>query len=249
VVQPQGREVAGRLAELDLFGVGGRILSGILLIPYFAWGIYTLRLRYRFYEDITPRVEAITLLAVTLFFAAESFFLHRYLSDSRLLYIFSLLGLFVSGTALYGPMLVSLLSQLVVDSVLPAERSKTREPSFAPAEALERMGDLEGALREYLVVARIFPREPAALLRIADLNVTLSRPEEAVRWFERALPHIESAEKSLQITNRVSAIYARELNRPDDAIRLLQTYLEEFPDSEFADSVRDRLHRLVETRK
>ncbi|NTV80676.1 MAG: hypothetical protein HGA24_04550, partial [Candidatus Aminicenantes bacterium] len=51
---------------------------------------------------------------------------------------------------------------------MPGERSKTHEPQYAPAEALERDEDYDGALREYMVIARIFPKDPTALLRIVN---------------------------------------------------------------------------------
>jgi len=232
------------LIEFDLLGLGGRILSGLLLIPFVGWGIYTLRLRFRYHEDIHLGVEAITLGAVAIFYAIEIYLLREYMGYRHVFYIFAVLGLVVSGAALYGPMGSSLLSQLVVDTIAPGERSKTREPRFAPAEALERENDYEGALREYMVIARIFPQEPAVHVRIADAYMMLSRPEEAVRWFERALRCIASPEKSLQITNRLCEIYGRQLGRPDEVARLLSAYLDRYPEAEYAVSVRERLRRL-----
>jgi tetratricopeptide (TPR) repeat protein len=159
-------------------------------------------------------------------------------------YIFAVLGLIVSGAALYGAMAVSLLSQLLVEGIMPAERSKTREPRYAPAEALERDEDYDGAIQEYMVIARLFPRDPTALLRIADLYMKLMQPEDAANWFERALPHLDSAEESLEVTNRLSEIYQRHLERPADAARLLDAYLKRYPGAPYAPSVEERLRRL-----
>ena len=232
------------MVEFDLLGFGGRILSGLMVIPFFGWGIYTLRLRFRYHEDIHMAVEAVTLAAVAIFYAIEIYLLREYIGRFQVFYVFAVLGLVVSGSALYGPMGASLLSQLVVDTIAPGERSKTQEPRFAPAEALERENDYEGALREYMVIARIFPREPALHVRIADAYMMLSKPEEAVQWFERALRYIESPEKSLQVTNRLCEIYSRQLGRREEAGRLLEAYLEKYPEGEYAASVRERLKRL-----
>ncbi|MCX5771231.1 MAG: hypothetical protein NTZ09_13320, partial [Candidatus Hydrogenedentes bacterium] len=161
--------------------------------------------------------------------------------------IFAILGLFVSGAALYGPLGVSFFSRLLVDLVMPAERSKTHEPRYAPAEALERDCDYAGALNEYLVIARVFPRDPAVLARIGEIHMKIEQPQEAVRWFERALVCIDSAEKSLQVTNRLCTIYSRQLQSPLETQRLLAEYIGKFPDTPYAVSVRERLARLTES--
>ncbi len=232
------------MAELGIIELGSGALSALLLIPYFAWGIYTLRVRYRYHEDLSIVTEAITLLAVAVFYAVETVLLHTSMKHSGPYFVFAVLGLTASGTALYGSTAISLASQLLVDVVAPAERSKTREPRYGPAEALEREGDYEGALREYMVLARIFPKEPQILMRIGDLYMTLSRCEEAAPWFERALDRLTVPEKSLQITNRLCEIYSRHLDRPQDSIRLLEAYIAKFPNEEYVESVTARLSRL-----
>lgn len=220
------------------------MVSALALIPYFGWGIYTLRLRFRYHEDISPILEALTLLAVAAFFAVEILLFHAYMRENQIFYIFAMLGLVVSGVALYGHMGVSLLSQLMVDTIAPGERSKTRELRFGPTEALEREGDYEGALREYLVIARIFPREAEVHLRIAEVYINLSKPEDAVVWFRRALGFIESPERSLEVTNRLYEIYNRQLGNPEEAGRMLEAYLTKYPDAEYSGAVRSRLERL-----
>jgi tetratricopeptide (TPR) repeat protein len=135
---------------------------------------------------------------------------------------------------------------LLVDMLMPPERSKTREPRYAPAEALEQQADYAGALGEYLVIARIFPRDPAVLTRIGEMHMRLDEPREAVRWFERALVCIESAEKCLQVTNRLCTIYSRQLESPHETQRLLAEFIEKYPDTPYAVSVRERLARLRE---
>lgn len=232
------------MIDFDLLELGERIVSGLVLIPYFGWGIYTLRLRFRFHEDINPAIETVTLVAVAVFYAVEIYLLRAYMGYHQVFYIFSVLGLIVSGAALYGPMGVSLLSQLLVDTIAPGERSKTLEPRFEPAEALERESDYEGAVREYMVIARIFPHEPTVHIRIGEAYMMLLKPEEAAPWFHRALKCLESPDKSLQVTNRLCEIYNRQLGRPEEVGRLLEAYLNKYPRAEYAASVRERLKSL-----
>ena len=230
--------------HLDIWGTTAGIVSFTILIPYFALGFYTLRRRYAHHEELSPHIEALVLFGVAMFYALESFLLRSSMKTSPAYYFFAILGLIVSGAALYGPMAISLVSQVLVDLIIPGERSKTMEPRYEPAEALERELDFEGAIREYLVIARVFPREPNTFLRIAELYLKLEQFEEAAAWFERALKLLDSAEKSLQITNRVCEIYQRKLGRPDAAGPLLEAYLAKYPDAEFSGSVRDRLAKV-----
>ncbi len=232
------------MTDLDLFGVGGRIISGVILIPYVVWGVYTLRLRLRYYEELHPVVEVVTLAAVAVFYIVEMFLLHAYLRTMPVLYTFAILGLFVSGAALYGPMVISLLSQVMVDSVMPKERSKTHEPDYAPAYALERQSDFEGALREYLVIARIFPKDPTPVTRMAEIEAQLSHPAEAARWFERALDMLDSEEKCLHVVNRLYQLYVRELDNKAAAEAAMNRYLSRFPNAAHGESIRLRIERL-----
>ena len=242
-----GVEASNRLAEFDLLEWGARILTGAVLVPYLAWGVYTLRVRYRYHEDLPAAAQAATLLALAVFYIVEFYLLGLAMRNMKVYYAFAVLGLAVSGAALYGPLLISMISRVLVDSIMPAERSSTREPHYAPAEALEREGDFEGALREYLVIARIFPKEAIVYLRIGDLYTKLDRPERAVTWFERGLALLDSADKGLRIVNRLCSIYTRQLERPEDAQRLLREYLDKYPAAEYADSVLKRLQRLEES--
>ena len=234
------------MVVFDFFDGVGTFFWVLFLIPYVGWGFYTLRLRYRYHEELPLRTEAITAGFILIFYLVELYLLKWSLASVPVFMIFAILGLFVSGAALYGPLGISLCSRLLVDLLMPAERSKTREPRYAPAEALERDGDYGGALNEYLVLARVFPREPTVLTRIGEIHMKLDHPQEAVRWFERALVCIESAEKSLLVTNRLCTIYSRQLGSPHETRRLLAEYIEKFPDTPYAVSVRERLARLTE---
>ena len=217
------------------------------MIPFLAWGIYTLRVRFQFHEDFAPKVEAITLAFITVFLIVEFVLLRTWMVNSPVFYLFSIVGLVVSTAALYGAMLVSLASHLLVDLVTQAEPGDSDIPHYAPAEALEQIGDHEGALQEYLVIARIYPKDASATLRIANSLVKLTRYSEAAEFFEKGLDLLSDEERGLRITNRLSDIYHRQLNRPDDAVRVLENYLAKYPDSSRLEAVRKRLARIQDT--
>ncbi|MBI5091992.1 MAG: hypothetical protein HZB26_06050 [Candidatus Hydrogenedentes bacterium] len=222
------------------------IVSLVLLVPYFGWGIFTLRFRYRFHEELNPSIEAVTLLTVCVFYAFEWWLLRAWMASFPIYLIFAALGLLVSGAALYGPMFISLLSHILVDLVMPVGESDSLEPKYGPAESLERQGDYEGAIQEYYIIARIFPKDPTTPIRIADNFMKLGRTPEAAPWFERGLNLLSSPEKSLPITNRLCEIYLKHLDKPQEVPRLLSAYLDRYPNAEYADSVRERLKRLTE---
>ena len=223
------------------------ILALLLLVPYFGWGIYTLRLRFRYNEDLPFHLETATILALILFYAVELALLRTWLDRLPVQMLFAVLGLIVSGAALYGPMVVSLVSQALVDVVMPTARSGVSEPNYTPAEALERRGEYEGAVREYMVIARLFPKEATPAIRVGDNLAKLGRSREAAPWFERGLRLVGSPDRSLQIANRLFEIYSRQLDQPEQGVRVLEDYLERFPDADYADAVRQRLERARQT--
>ncbi|MDP7639999.1 MAG: hypothetical protein QGG73_09840 [Candidatus Hydrogenedentes bacterium] len=219
----------------------------ILTIPYLAWGVYALRIKYRYHEEFSPATEAITLTAVTIFFVVELSLLRAWMLDTPLMFVFTVLGLLVSGAALYGSMLVSLASQLLVDFFIPARHDEVHAPNFVPVEALERVGDYDGALQECLVIAQIFPKDPDTLLRVAQNMTELDRYEESTQWFEAALALMNDPTKSLRVSNRLAEIYNHRLERTGDARRVLEEYLANHPDSERAETVKKRIARLSES--
>lgn len=220
-------------------------LSTLLLLPYLGGGIYTLRVRYFHHEEFSLVTEAVTLVAVTSFLVLELSLLGTWMKDMQVQYIFMALGLFVSATALYGPMLVSLSSRVFVDLVLPTQRDDLPGPDFGPAEALERLGDHEGAVKECMIIARIYPKEPQAAFHIGDNLTKLNRYSEATDWFERGLAQTDDPERSLRIAFRLSEIYTRKLEDSEKARAVLSNYLEKYPEAERNRGVRARLERLT----
>jgi tetratricopeptide (TPR) repeat protein len=216
----------------------------LLLIPYLLWGVYLLRQRLTRRVELSVRIEALTLALLAIFLVLELALLKAWLGKTPLNLILASLGLIVSGMALYGPVAVSFASHVLVDMIMPSGHWSEHEPQYGGAEALENQSDFEGAAREYMALARMFPREAKAALRAGDNLMKLGRTEQAVEWFERGIELLPSAQERLPVTNRLFEIYYRRLDRPGDARRVLKAYLERYPDAEYAGSVECRLKRL-----
>src|SRR6185295_11700774 len=81
--------------------------------------------------------------------------------------VFASLALTVSAFTLYGPLLMSFGSHLLVDILMPTGRFNPSVPRYGAAEGFEMRGDFEGAAREFILIARQFPKEVRAPLRAA----------------------------------------------------------------------------------
>lgn len=224
-------------------------LTQLLLLPYFGWGIYNLRRRYRFHDDVSPTVEASTLVCVTIYLYVQIAVLEFWMEQALVYLIFSVLGLFVSAAALYGHMAISLLGWVIVDFMLPYPSVNADHPRMGPQEALERQKDYQGALEGYLVLARIYPRNIEVSLRIAGCLLWLDRAEEAPGWLERALKNCANAGEALPIVNRLCEVYERVLKTPAKARETLEDFLGRYPEAAEASEVREHLaHVGVEYR-
>lgn len=223
------------------------IVSGLLLIPYFLWGIYLLRQRLVYHVELDRAIETFTIACLFFFFVFEFTLLKAWLGNSQLKLIFASMGLVASALALYGPLVVSFSSHLVVDLVMPARVYTNHVPQYGVAESCELRGDYEAAAREFAAVARMFPRETKAALRAGENLMKLDRPADAVQWLELALRSLETDEECLPVVNRLFEIYRNKLDRPDDARRMLDEFLDDFPTSDYAPSVKERIASLSES--
>lgn len=214
------------------------------MVPFFGWGIYTLRIRYQLHEELSHSMENITLVAIALFYMVEISLLGGWMDGSPTLLMFTILALIVSGMALYGPLLVAAAAQFFVNLILPPKRADPHSPHFAPAEALERVGDHEGALQEYLVMVRIFPQDATCALRVADSFMTLDRVAESTQWFERGLSNLTDPERSARVVNRLSTIYLNRLEQPDEAGRVIREFVDKYPEDERVAGMQERLKRF-----
>jgi tetratricopeptide (TPR) repeat protein len=219
-----------------------------LLIPYFGWGVYALRRRLRYGDEESVKTEVATMAGLVLFFMIQVSILRSSIRDTPLLYIFAMLGLFVSGMALYAHTAISLASRLIVDLMKPAHADDPNTPRLGPAIALERQKDYEGALQEYLVLARIYPNQTKIFTRIGEMHVRLDRPEEAPEWFHKAIDCATDADQSLAVVNRLAEVYQHTLKQPQDAVDVLESFAAAYPDAPELGAVEARIARLSEDR-
>jgi len=220
------------------------VLLVALLVPYFAWGIYALQLRYLRHYDWPMHIEAASLGGLILFYALAMPVLRLYLSETPAAMMFAMLGLLASGFALYGHMAISLTAKLVVDSVTHSGEVGATSPRLGPAEALERQRDYDGAYNEYLVLARMYPHDVQVKVRLADVTTKLGRKEEAVEWFERVLKKCDSRETCSLAATRLAEIAERDLNDVARARRALQQYVTAFPSAPDREAIETRMASL-----
>lgn len=213
------------------------------LVPYFCWGVYAMHARFLRHHDWPIHIEAATLAAIAVFYAFAFPLLRQYLADAPAAMLFAMLGLFASGAALYGHMAISLTAKLVVDAVThggaPAEG-----PRLGPAEALERVQDYEGAIAEYLILARMYPNDVPVKLRMAECLLRLQRPEDAAYWLDRALEKSDTQASRSIVVTRLADVAVRELQDVDRARRALEAYLGVFPEAPDRDAILMRLNAL-----
>ncbi len=220
------------------------VLLVALLVPYFAWGIYALQLRYLRHYDWPMHIEAASLGGLILFYALAMPVLRLYLSETPAAMLFAMLGLLASGFALYGHMAISLTAKLVVDSVTHSGEVSATSPRLGPAEALERQRDYDGAYNEYLVLARMYPHDVQVKVRLADVSAKLDRKEEAVEWFERVLKKCDSRDICSLAATRLAEIAERELKDVARARRALQHYVTAFPTAPDREAIEARMASL-----
>jgi len=219
-------------------------ISVLLMLPFFGWGVHLLRQRYLLHREILMRVEVYSLLGVLAFQMIQLTLIRVWMGEVGAFYAFTALSLAAASTALYGPTLISVVSQEIVNLMHPPHENRNDEPNFNLAEGLESRGDLEGALREYMVTARIFPKDSETAFRVGHVLIELQRHEDAAHSFERGLHQSADPERALLATNRLSDLYKERLARPDDAARTLQAYLDRYGDSPRAELVSRKLARL-----
>lgn len=219
-------------------------LVGIaLLFPFFGWAIFLLRRRFQYSEENSLALEVLTAGALAVFFWIESLILDYSFGNQKLLYLFAMLGLCVSTFALYAHVLISLASRILVDMVSPRGETAAYQPRFGPVDALEREEDYEGALQEYLVLARIYPRNFEVLSRTGRVQEILGDFEESVTWYLRARKRASGADEALLAVNHLCSLYDTKLSQPEQADQLLIQFLQDFPNSPDREIVVERLER------
>lgn len=213
------------------------------LVPYFCWGVYAMHARFLRHHDWPVHIEAATLAAIAVFYAFAFPLLRQYLADTPAAMLFAMLGLFASGAALYGHMAISLTAKLVVDAVTHGGEA-AEGPRLGPAEALERVQDYEGAIAEYLILARMYPNDVPVKLRMAECLLKLQRAEDAGYWLDRAIEKSDTQAMRSTVVTRLADVAVRELRDVDRARRALAAYLGVYPDAPDREAIATRLASL-----
>ena len=236
----------GNTVRMAVFKI---IFVTALLIPYLGWGIYTLRLRYRFHSELEGWVEWITLVAVLITNFSFLNIMKTDMGHNPGFFAFTLLAMLTAFAALYGPMLVSRISHSFVEFTHPEQMPEEISPDFAPAESLEDLGDWDGALQEYTVLARIFPKEPEPVLRMANTLIELNRWEEAASMMERGLNQLNDETRSLRLTYRLVTLCSERLNDIERSVHAIDTHISTYPDTEKLGALEKRKSNLLDSEK
>lgn len=207
------------------------LATGTAMAAFVCFGVWSLQQRFLKYEEWAIRTQALILFMVLLFYILEITALRLLLVKEPVYFLFSLLGLLAAGFALYGHILVSLLSRMLVELVVPNNPGKRDVPRLGPAEILEHAEDWEGALNEYYVLAQIYPGNPLIYGRIARNLMKLERPGEAVKWLERSLKHTDRPEDALVLLRRLWDTYLS-LGDHARAREAVYEFIHRFPDFE-----------------
>lgn len=217
-----------------LFNIASPLLYlaiGSAMIVFVAFGVWSLQQRFRRYEEWALRTQVVVLLAVFAFYTLEIKALRLLLVGEPVYFMFALLGLAAAGFALYGHILVSFLSRLMVEVVVPDNPAHYGVPRLGPAEILEHEEDWEGALNEYYVLARVYPNNALIYGRIANNLLRLERHGEAVRWLERSIEATEHPRDALVLLRRLWDTHAQ-LGEHQQAKEAVLAFTRRFPDFE-----------------
>lgn len=225
------------------------IISIILLGFLFFWGVSLLYQKwiknydYPFWLDLLSLIIMFTILGI------ELLQLRDWLRNYTLLYILSVLGLFITVSALYSHSFISLTTLVFLSIIHPGEESAPDVPRFGPAEILERENDWRGALNEYFVLARIYPHHPSVHIRIANAYVKLNQPKESLQWLKKALHYLKKEEDIYLIIARYCDI-AHDIGDIDSAMEIIGYYLKQYPNSPHSKSILERKKRMkIDTTK
>jgi len=223
-------------------------LSLALIAPFIAWGFYLLRMQFSGEREIPVTIEAVTLALLVVFYAFQFALLEALLSDSLGQFVGASLLLIATGAALYGPMLTSLISRVMVGMFMPDSDAPIRTPHFGAGERHERLDDFEGALLEYESVARLFPNHPDVLLRLGSTLARLGRYEEAAEQLTLGVEANPDPEESYPLVARLVEILDHNLGKREDAIGVLTKFASRFEGSTEAERAQRRIERLTKTR-
>lgn len=141
------------------------------------------------------------------------------------------------------PLVVELLSQLIVPD--PSKGLKLAK-TYSEAEKKVAADDLPGAIVEYEKVIAKDSGDVAARLRLAELRYQNKEYRKAVTDYEALLAHPKKLgiSQHCSVLTRVSEIYTQHLGDTETARKCIQTIIDKYPNTKYADYAIEHLHNL-----
>lgn len=134
----------------------------------------------------------------------------------------------------------------LLERIVPAWTGAAKvdvEPSFDKAEALERRGDLEGALREYLRAVEARPKGWQARARLAELLLRTGQRQKGEAELRRASDLAKEPHARAPLVFRLSDL-RRDAGDLEAARRILKMFLAQEPPEPYHAHAVERLSRL-----
>lgn len=207
------------------------VITCVNIVFFVGLGIWSLHQRFKEHKEWTLRTQALVLFIVLFFYIIEISTLRSLLIGENVYFIFAFLGLLAAGLALYGHIVVSFFTRLLVDLVAPDNPANASIPRLGPAEILEHEQDWEGALNEYYVLAHIYPGNAVIYTRIANNLLRLGRSREAAQWFERSIQYTQNPGDALVLLRRLWDVY-EQAGEHANARQAAFRFIHRFPDYE-----------------
>lgn len=95
--------------------------------------------------------------------------------------------------------------------------------------------DMVNLYRDFVDANPDDPRSPDYLFKAGDLSINLNRPTKTIHIFEILIQKYPNSEKAPTALFLKAFVIEDQLNDYDEARRVYEQFLKEYPDSEFAD--------------
>ncbi|HOQ90589.1 MAG TPA: hypothetical protein PLX03_10670, partial [Candidatus Hydrogenedentes bacterium] len=160
--------------------------------------------RFQRREEIPPMHEVAALGCALILGGLEMRFLREALERFPVYYVFSAIGVLITLSALYGHLVASLISRLLLEWITTGTESDIDRPLFGAGEACMRRGDYANAAREFTVLARLHPRDPAVFLRLGEALAHTGDHRRAVAAFLRCAQLESNSSRALHALRRAT---------------------------------------------
>lgn len=127
-------------------------------------------------------------------------------------------------------------SENLKEKISRLEQSFYEDPDFTlDEEGLAKASELEAAYLEYADQNKDSADAPEYLFKAADLAMSLDKPQESLDLYNRILFQYPDYAKAPECLFLVGFIYENYLQNYGKAKEIYESFLERYPDHEFAD--------------